>query len=153
MSEDNDNKKLIMDALKSMGAKRVVVDYSGSGDSGQIDNCVIDDDPKNDVRVEVYVHEERFKEGIGWVKGPSVKKNRKLTEVIIDYCDSILDYEHGGCFNNEGADGCFEIDVQARTMTLTHNDNVMTQDTSVMVVELSTTIDEMSDSVDEKVGE
>jgi hypothetical protein len=153
MRKNDDNKRLIMDALKAMGAMNVTVEYSGSGDSGQIDHCVIDYDSKNDVRVEVYVHEERFQEGIGWVKGPSVKKNRKLTEVIIDYCDSILDHEHGGCFNNDGADGRFEIDVQARTMTLTHNDNVMTQDTSVMVVELSTTIDEMSDSVDEKVGE
>jgi hypothetical protein len=149
VSEDNDNKKLIMDALKAMGAKSVVVSYSGSGDSGQIDDCVIDDDHKKDVEIEAFEEVGKFDDKNGWSRSIELKK-RKLTEVIKDYCDNIIDQEHGGYYNNDGGDGIFELDVEAGTMTLTHNDHYTSSHTTTHNFAMSTTFDEMAEAVSPK---
>lgn len=147
--DDDDNKKVIMDALTAMGAKCVVVEYSGSGDSGQIDNCVIDGDSENDAEVEAFEEFGRFDEKKGWIREARLEK-RKLTEVIKDYCDHIIDQEHGGYCNNDGGDGVLELDVEAGMLTLTHNENYMAVNTTHHTFAMSTTLEEMAEAVSPK---
>lgn len=140
------NKRLILKTLRDMGAKKVTVEYSGSGDSGQFDGCVIDDDKAIDVEVEAWEKRGHFVAGRGFVD-ESVVVKKKITEVIIDYCDTILESLHGGCFNNEGADGQFDIDVDTGDVVLTHNEHYLSSNTTETPMSLADVLDEISDSV------
>ena len=142
----------IIAELRALGAKMVFVSYSGGGDSGQIDDVSIDGDGDKDVYMTVEEDRESFVDGHGFAK-KSVTVKKKLTEVIRDFCDTIIDENHGGCFNDDGADGYFELDVEAGTMTMTHNEHYMSSRTSTLEVEMSTPLSELRDSTLEKEGE
>ena len=142
----------IIAELRALGAKRVTVSYSGGGDSGQIDDVVIDGDPENNSYLAVEEDQDFLVEGQGFVT-KSATVNKKLTDVIRDFCDTIIDDDYSGCFNDDGADGCFELDVEAGTMVMTHNEHYMASNTTTTVVEMSTPLSDLRDSTLEREGE
>lgn len=95
--------------LTADGVKRVRVNYSGSGDSGQIDSI-------------------EYFDG----KGKNVDNpfgSQAMSKNFEELCYSILDVR-GFDVNNDGSQGHFEWDLKADTFTHHHETNVMsTHDT------------------------
>ena len=127
----NENRDAIMSKLREVGAKSVTVEYSGSGDSGYIDDVTIDYlnvEDKLDLKVDVTVEKSTFQNG-QWNKEFEVKTT-ELTEAIKEYCYAQLSELYSGWENNDGADGTFMFSVDDNEINLVHNDNIMTQETT-----------------------
>lgn len=76
--------KALAEKLKALGLTQVVAEYSGSGDSGQID-------------------------GISWE--PSAVKIDKAEEEIQNFFYDVLEARYAGWENNDGASGNFVWDL------------------------------------------
>lgn len=117
------NRRRIHRALKRLGATKVVVTYSGSGDSGQIDSVeILKGDlaikPAKNIRVLTSV--SRFDHTSSrWIdneKNKSVPVQEALETLVYDWLES----EHGGWENNDGASGECTIDVKGDSFLLEH---------------------------------
>lgn len=97
-----DKKELIEDMVKwkEEGMTKIKVDFSGSGDSGYIDD-----------------------------RGSSGDKNINLPAVWEEELYSILERNHGGWENNEGSEGTFIIDNKNQQIYLDFRMNVETDET------------------------
>jgi hypothetical protein len=104
--------KEIFEKLTKFGVVSVIVSYSGSGDSGSIEeiNCyaTLPDEfhnPTSDVLV--------------WSTEMDLSG---LENEIEEVCYDHLEKEHDGWEINDGADGTFVFDVQNGTLNWFHND-------------------------------
>jgi hypothetical protein len=133
MSEEIDytaqNKTVIFDALKELGIEWLVVGYSGSGDSGQIDGMYLDDS---------YQTEANLTKEVGWAEVNRVYqptsdggwspittttvKSSPLSELVEAFCYDALEEKHGGWENNDGGEGTFIFDVAEREVTWEHRE-------------------------------
>lgn len=109
------NRQNILNALKKNGVKSVEVQYSGSGDSGQIDD--VSDVP--DDQIEMHDSSSRFSEG-EWRESVTLEK-RPLREAVEWLCYEVLEREHPGWEINEGSNGTLQFDVKEAKIHLTHN--------------------------------
>lgn len=117
------NRKHIQRALKRLGATKVVVSYSGCGDSGQIDSVEIfkgDLALKPVKKIRVLTSMSRFDHASSrWIdseKNKSVPVQEALETLVYDWLES----EHGGWENNDGASGECTIDVEGDSFLLEH---------------------------------
>lgn len=117
------NKSRILKALKKLCATTVVVSYSGSGDSGQIDHVGIFQDKnelKPETNISVLVTMSKWDEPSStWAKR-SVRKSMPLAEAIEALVYDWLESEHAGWENNDGASGECTIDVTKDDFLLSH---------------------------------
>lgn len=126
------NKNNILAALRTAGVKKCTINYSGCGDSGQVDELdfgagvVVED-----VKVEqTDVATEYDFSGGGF---PSYRKIHKvnepklvgLREAIENLCYSKLEEMHCGWEINEGSQGSFVINVEDGTVEWHHETNIM----------------------------
>lgn len=112
------NKAALFDALAQAGITKVVVNFDGYGDSGQVE------------RVDVQAGEAEAKlpedqiELIAPVYGDPEKVERS-THTISDAIETLvyafLEETHDGWEDNDGAYGDFTFDVGNRTITLDYN--------------------------------
>jgi hypothetical protein len=77
----------------------VTVEYSGCGDSGDIDFIKYRDE-----------------------KGIEVIVDDNVDKEVSEFAWNIIDERHGGFYNNEGGNGTIDIDISKRTIDITHND-------------------------------
>lgn len=87
----------ICNELEKLGITQVIVDYDGSGDSGQI----------NDV--------------VGYIKNDKVIIPDELSSKIEDLCWNYLESNYPGWEINDGAYGQFTLDVAAKKFSVAHN--------------------------------
>jgi hypothetical protein len=139
---NEENKIKVLAALDAAGIKEVEVEYSGSGDSGQIEDTtfvrrnaldamgeavegVEEEVVAEDQKITVSEETSRFENG-GWVKE---KKDveKSLKEAVEELC---YDYLPGGWEINEGSDGTFSFDVKAGTISHTHHNHYMETETT-----------------------
>lgn len=111
------NKAALFDALAAADIVTVTVAFDGYGDSGQIESVDARDAygevalPTADIELATPSHE-----------GAEVtRRTLPLAEAIEELCYDLLEEEHGGWENNDGAYGEFAFDVAARTINLDHN--------------------------------
>jgi len=111
------NKSALFDALAATGIVTVVVAFDGYGDSGQVESVDARDHhgevalPEGDIELAAPTHD-------------GVKVERRtmpVREAIEQLAYDLLEEEHGGWENNDGAYGEFTFDVAARTISLDHN--------------------------------
>lgn len=119
------NRQAIMDALKSMGVKRVVVEYSGSGDSGQLYIIKFDKFDNLDIMAEsrtvnVETESKRFEEG-RWVRSKKFEE-KKIEDAVREFCYDELGNHHGGWETIDGSRGEFVFDVLEDKIKLSHTD-------------------------------
>ncbi len=100
------NKQVLFDALVSLGVHTVDVEFSGYGDSGQIDEITAKDASKQEIKLP-----DTPTIVILTVEHESVRVGGSV-------CNGWLEEVHGGWENNEGAYGSFEFNVAERTVTL-----------------------------------
>jgi hypothetical protein len=117
------NRNLILKLLQKKKATHVIVSYSGSGDSGQIDSVDIyrDKDVINAKgAIKVLGRDTRWNvKANAWdekIEHKILPLDEALREFVYDWIES----EHAGWENNDGASGECTIDVSKGTFTLGH---------------------------------
>jgi hypothetical protein len=111
------NKTVLFDVLSQFGVTKVIVDFDGEGDSGQIEDVtafigdVLFELPGNTITI----HDTQ------WGSDMLTTSLVPITEAIEGICYGYLEQEHAGWENNEGAYGEFTIDVAARKIELDCN--------------------------------
>lgn len=117
------NRRRIHRALKRLSATQVVVSYSGSGDSGQIDSVTIlnGDEPFKPLKnVRVLVSTSQFDRAANaWIestKNKCVPIQEAIESLVYDWIES----EYAGWENNDGASGDCTIDVEEDSFRLEH---------------------------------
>jgi hypothetical protein len=123
------NRTAIFDALVAAGIDKLIVSYSGSGDSGQIDSVHLDDAACTEPRLPQEIAYTEYgtnymQDAAGtWAWVPySNDKVLPLREAIESFCYDELEGEYAGWENNDGADGTFTFDVEERRVYWTHNE-------------------------------
>ena len=132
-------KELVFDALKQSQVREVIVDFDGSGDSGQINDVLykkgvgkkegVSDDTLDNLEIKgaQVVHSTQWdKVKSQWVK---VMKQATLRELIEQLCYDLLEANHGGWEINEGSFGEFHLMVKDNTIELTYNERVESYNT------------------------
>lgn len=127
------NNARIFGALAKHGVATVKVSYDGSGDSGQLNHPTFHN--KDDEEIHPDLGDATY-----YRRLPGrydLKANRLLADtfekvpratlesVIENVCWDLLQKEHGGWEINEGGQGEFTFDVEERTLSLHHEDNIV----------------------------
>ena len=107
----------LFDLLEERGIVLVTVNFDGCGDSGQIESISAFD--KNG---EVAVPEDKL--------ANAEDDGEPVKDVIESLAYDLLQSEHGGWENNEGAYGEFRFDVTGRTIMLACNIRISSADYS-----------------------
>jgi hypothetical protein len=111
------NKAAVFTALSQAGITRIVVEFDGEGDSGQLGNVAAycGDELRGipDGTVEL--------RQVSWGAGKPDTRNARLRQSVEQLCYDFLEQEHGGWENNDGAYGEFLFDVGQQRVELDFN--------------------------------
>ena len=97
----------LLNYLDALGIKRLVVQYSGSGDSGQTDDISTEPEKRNLLLDELFEDTEK-----------------SLKEILDEFTWQAIEEHEGGFYNNEGGYGEVVFDTKNRTVTMEHNNYV-----------------------------
>jgi hypothetical protein len=111
------NKESVCDALARAGITRVVVNFNGESDQGQIE-YVLAYAGKKDAQLPSETIE--FHEVAGNTHKLAAS-SMMLSKAVETLCYDYLEQEHGGWENNDGADGEFTFRVAERRIDLDFN--------------------------------
>jgi hypothetical protein len=95
--------------LLGKGVEKVRTTYSGSGDSGAMEEIYIEGGP-DDLKSEIVELED----------GKGGTRADELEEVLRDMLWTLLHSKHAGWENNDGGQGEFEWDITSDELTLEH---------------------------------
>ncbi len=116
----------LFDLLEAQGIVLVTVTFDGCGDSGQIEDIVAFDE-----HGEVAVPEDKLASAETDTDAATrADDGEPVKDVIESLAYDLLQSEHGGWENNEGAYGEFRFDVANRTITLGCNIRISSADYS-----------------------
>lgn len=119
-------KASLFELLAARGIVLVTVTFDGCGDSGQIDDVVAFDE-----HGEVAVPEDKLASAkVDSQAVTGTDDGEPVKDVIETLAYDLLQSEHGGWENNEGAYGEFRFDVADRTITLGCNIRISSADYS-----------------------
>jgi hypothetical protein len=110
-------KASLFDFLEARGVVLVTVDFDGCGDSGQIEGIFAFDEhgvvavPEDKLAIAKTVADP----------DTALAEGEPVKDVIETLAYDLLESEHGGWENNDGAYGEFRFDVATRTITLACN--------------------------------
>lgn len=116
------NKARLMAVLAAAGITSIVVAFDGVGDSGQIDSVAAKAGDEEAALPQMEVELTRMEFGSDAV----MRVTQPLPEAIELLCYALLESEHGGWENNDGAYGAFVFDVAAATIALDFNYRIET---------------------------
>ena len=114
------NKEILMDILEREGVKNVTLSFDGSGDDGSIED---NDLPDNVAKIKV--EGCKVSDGTVWSAGKHEtrwKTNCTVADLLHSICYEVLEGLYGGWENNDGAYGCFILDVKKRKITFEFNE-------------------------------
>ena len=108
------NKAAVFDALAAARINRVIVEFDGEGDSGQINSVTAfcGKEPTAFPQTTVSIQET------AWGNNNATSTQATLEGAIETLCYDYLEVTHGGWENNDGAFGEFHFDIGARTIDL-----------------------------------
>lgn len=123
----SERKKALLRELRKLGVTELEVQWSGGGDSGQIDSITAQDE-KQDVEVDLTKHSATWDTVQYGCQSTDVAK--KQTGTIEDMVDDFVSgwwQETGmeGWQDNDGGQGHGRLDVKAGTFQLVHENNEM----------------------------
>ena len=111
-------KTRLFDTLASHGIVRVTVNFDGCGDSGQIEDIIaFDEHGQVELKGLVLPVSDSGPDGI-----PDTEAPEPIEDAIESLAYDLLESEHGGWENNDGAYGEFTFEVATRKITLEHNE-------------------------------
>ena len=112
-------KAALFTALSEAGIKLVVVDYDGSGDSGQLEGLTAIDGQDRETELpeaSVAIQEARFEQA------DPVAMTYSLRQLLEQLAWRFLDQTHGGWENDDGGYGEVTFTVADQSITLDHNE-------------------------------
>jgi hypothetical protein len=113
------NKSTLFDALADAEIRTVVIEFDGSGDSGQLENMIC----LNAANAEVALPERQIEIRRVQFEGPSILVVRHtVLEALEALAYGFLEDTHDGWENGEGAHGEFTFDVANRSIALDYNE-------------------------------
>ena len=118
------NKRIVFDALEAAGITRVLVQFDGSGDSGQIEeiDAVSGDQPRDLPAGKVVI-------GCAtWGTGDVRHEECSVRDAVETLAYAFLEETHSGWEINEGAYGEFTFEVADRSITLDYNERIETSE-------------------------
>lgn len=128
------NKKTLLTSLIELGATHAVIDYNGSGDSGQVDLVRVfcgakEINVEKTKKIDFYKSETSYNPAASKGKDPWVVKIQKvevyLSEALELIAEELLSYNDIDWYNNDGGYGAVKIDLKKEAITLEHNQRVM----------------------------
>lgn len=127
-SEAEQLKPIVLASLKENEITRAVANYSGSGDSGQVDSVTLyknkkelSDEDAEAIRIKIPKTRSKFNEKKKrWERIPEVVET-DLPDAIQEMAYYAVEANFAGWENNDGASGELEIDVETGKCTLGHN--------------------------------
>lgn len=112
------NKAALFDALAAAGIMTVIVEFDGSGDSGQIENVSARESEKSvdlpDSQIEIAQAR--------WGRSEIERQTLPVWEAVEQLAYDLLEETHAGWEINDGAYGKFTFDVAERSITLDYNE-------------------------------
>lgn len=116
------NKAALLDALARAGITKVVVNFDGYGDSGQMERIDV-----HATEAEAKLPEDRieFVEPVLGYPDRSERSTHTVSDAIETLVYALLEETHGGWENDDGAYGEVTFDVAKRTITLDYNERQM----------------------------
>ena len=127
------NKDRIKECLKSLHATHVVVNYSGSGDCGQIDDVFIykgDSSLEPEISISVLTSTSRWdNEKSTWIDTDQ-EKSVSIEEAIEDFVYDWLSSVEAGWEINDGSSGKCTIEVENGEFLLNHTSYYIESDTT-----------------------
>jgi hypothetical protein len=116
------NLTVIMEALAKLGIESVEVTFDGYGDSGQVEDITCEGGAGKLDGVTVTVETTLF-------CGNTETSERPLQEAVEQLCYGLLESEHCGWEDNDGAFGTFTFEVPARKVHLKFNGRFIAHET------------------------
>ena len=120
------NKEILFDLMEKEKIEKFEVTFDGGGDDGQIDAIDLPDDFLGKT-----VFGARVSTGSTWTNGkPTItwKSDPSVEEIIDNICYEVLEGQHSGWENGEGARGNFVFDLKSRTVEFAFHERVMDYD-------------------------
>jgi len=126
------NRKILQRAFDKYKIKNVVVEFDGSGDSGQIEQILVDGETYENTDAEnadgfiSHTGSSYCGDGTrnhGWALNPT------LYDAIESFCYGILEGEHGGWEINAGSFGSFTFENKSKTFTCNLDMNERVEET------------------------
>lgn len=121
-----DAQKLLLSTLRMLSVAKVVVDFSGSGDSGSIDGHratnANDDDVDLHTTTLIWPRVRSKHEYVnGSYKYTITSSNESMTiaEIVEHLCDIALEHSQLDWYNNDGGQGSFIIDLSKNIPNIT----------------------------------
>jgi hypothetical protein len=115
-------------ALKKLGVKKLRVAYSGSGDSGCIDEIKASDKAGQCVELPqtfvpyTFTHTTYNFQSGSCETAATETKNLPLPEAVEQWSYDLLEEHFAGWENNEGSSGAIAFDIDTRTGELQHEE-------------------------------
>jgi hypothetical protein len=113
-------------ALRELGVHELRVTYSGSGDSGCIDNVEVHDQTGKPVELPptpvpyTFTHTTYDFRAGNYATEVTETKELPLSEAVEQWCYDLLEEHYPGWENNDGADGVIVIDPAKREGRIDH---------------------------------
>lgn len=136
----SDAQKLLFSSLRVLGVVKVVVDFSGGGDSGSVNGHRAVSANGDDVDISTTTinwpklrsHHEYINDAYKY-KTKISNESMTLGQIVESLCEIALDHSELDWYNNEGGQGHFIIDITADppSVTLEIGINHMTTDDHV----------------------
>lgn len=137
--KDDPNKAAIMAKLKELGATNVDIEWSGGGDSGQIDLVNATDKNGKSIKIEdaminitakgsalnLRTNNGDFINDQDVTIEEQVSLDQAIERLVEDWWESS---GQGGWWNNDGGNGSGAIDVEKGTIRLEHYNNMTTSE-------------------------
>ncbi len=124
MSNYTMNKTPILSALASIHANRVEVEYSGSGDSGQVDGVAVVDASGTPISihdVSVTIQQSYHAYNAGRWEPTTVLATVPLADALKDFVYDWLEASHPGWEMDDGSHGTLFINLASQEITFSHS--------------------------------
>lgn len=118
-----EDRATVMAALKACGITKVVMRYDGYGDSGGVEECVVEGGQGQEsltTPIQTTL--------VDWPSGEKTIQMLPLRDVLETLTMQYVDVEHDGWENNEGGSGDVTFDPVADTITVSHTENLITHE-------------------------
>lgn len=130
---DKDKKNVLITFLRMIGGVRVVVDFQGGGDSGEVSNAQLFDKHEKLIditksKLDWSTEKDVFKDGV-WLT-ESEQNFVVANDILVQATETMLENEGLDWYNNDGGEGSLTIDLTTEppTMLLDVNINRMESD-------------------------
>ena len=123
------NKTALFDALAAARITTVLVNFDGYGDSGQVERIEASAGDEDCALPPVDIDVASAQWGIAAI----LRQPKPVCEAIETLVYDVLNQNHGGWENNDGACGDFTFDVAERSITLDYNERYMESHNSTHV--------------------